>query len=181
MNLKEERIKSDLIYSGKIFNVYRDEVKLPNGKQTYRESIDHDGAVAVVPLDRDDVILVRQFRYPTGYELLEIPAGKLNNGENPERCALRELEEEVGYTAGKIKKMAEFFLAPGYSNELLHLFVAWDLNYGSQKPDDDEFLKIERYSSKNILNLVSNGNIRDAKTIIGLYMLMDYMKVMECT
>src|SRR4030067_2344854 len=108
MNLKEERIKSDLIYSGKIFNVYRDEVKLPNGRQTYRESIDHDGAVAVVPLDAGDVILVRQFRYPTGYELLEIPAGKLNNGESPERCALRELEEEVGYTAGKIKKMAEY-------------------------------------------------------------------------
>ena len=177
MNLKEERIRSNLIYSGKIFNVYRDEVMLPNGKLAYREAIDHNGAVAIVPLDKDEVILIRQFRYSTGEEILEIPAGTLNKGEDPESCARRELEEEIGYTAGKIKKMTEFFLAPGYSNELLHLFIAWDLSQSSQILDGDEFVQIERYPKENVIELVMNRKVRDAKTIIGLYMLMDYMGV----
>lgn len=177
MELREERIRSELIYSGKIFNVFRDEVKLPNGRSAYRESVDHNGAVAIVPLDMDDVILIRQFRYSTGEELLEIPAGKLNKGEDPENCARRELEEEIGYTAGKIKKVMEFFLAPGYSNELLHLFIAWDLDKSSQNLDGDEFVKIERYPKKNIIELVMNRKVRDAKTIIGLCMLKDYMGV----
>lgn len=177
MNLKEERIRSNLIYSGKIFNVYRDEVMLPNGKLAYREAVDHNGAVAIVPLDKDEVILIRQFRYSTGEEILEIPAGTLNKGEDPESCARRELEEEIGYTAGKIKKMTEFFLAPGYSNELLHLFIAWDLSQSSQILDGDEFVQIERYPKENVIELVMNRKVRDAKTIIGLYMLMDYMGV----
>jgi len=177
MNLKEERIRSNLIYSGKIFNVYRDEVMLPNSKLAYREAIDHNGAVAIVPLDKDEVILIRQFRYSTGEEILEIPAGTLNKGEDPESCARRELEEEIGYTAGKIKKMTEFFLAPGYSNELLHLFIAWDLSQSSQILDGDEFVQIERYPKENVIELVMNRKVRDAKTIIGLYMLMDYMGV----
>jgi ADP-ribose pyrophosphatase len=175
MNLKEERIRSNLIYSGKIFNVYRDEVMLPNGKLAYREAVDHNGAVAIVPLDKDEVILIRQFRYSTGEEILEIPAGTLNKGEDPESCARRELEEEIGYTAGKIKKMTEFFLAPGYSNELLHLFIAWDLSQSSQILDGDEFVQIERYPRENVIELVMNRKVRDAKTIIGLYMLTDYM------
>jgi ADP-ribose pyrophosphatase len=175
MNLKEERIRSNLIYSGKIFNVYRDEVMLPNGKLAYREAVDHNGAVAIVPLDKDEVILIRQFRYSTGEEILEIPAGTLNKGEDPESCARRELEEEIGYTAGKIKKMTEFFLAPGYSNELLHLFIAWDLSQSSQILDGDEFVQIERYPKENVIELVMNRKVRDAKTIIGLYMLTDYM------
>jgi ADP-ribose pyrophosphatase len=177
MNLKEEKIRSNLIYSGKIFNVYRDEVMLPNGKLAYREAVDHNGAVAIVPLDKDEVILIRQFRYSTGEEILEIPAGTLNKGEDPESCARRELEEEIGYTAGKIKKMTEFFLAPGYSNELLHLFIAWDLSRSSQILDGDEFVQIERYPKENVIELVMNRKVRDAKTIIGLYMLMDYMGV----
>jgi ADP-ribose pyrophosphatase len=177
MNLKEEKIRSNLIYSGKIFNVYRDEVMLPNGKLAYREAVDHNGAVAIVPLDKDEVILIRQFRYSTGEEILEIPAGTLNKGEDPESCARRELEEEIGYTAGKIKKMTEFFLAPGYSNELLHLFIAWDLSQSSQILDGDEFVQIERYPKENVIELVMNRKVRDAKTIIGLYMLMDYMGV----
>lgn len=177
MNLKEERIRSNLIYSGKIFNVYRDEVMLPNGKLAYREAVDHNGAVAIVPLDKDEVILIRQFRYSTGEEILEIPAGTLNKGEDPESCARRELEEEIGYTAGKIKKMTEFFLAPGYSNELLHLFIAWDLSQSSQILDGDEFVQIERYPKENVIELVMNRKVRDAKTIIGLYMLTDYMGV----
>ena len=175
MNLKEEKIRSNLIYSGKIFNVYRDEVMLPNGKLAYREAVDHNGAVAIVPLDKDEVILIRQFRYSTGEEILEIPAGTLNKGEDPESCARRELEEEIGYTAGKIKKMTEFFLAPGYSNELLHLFIAWDLSQSSQILDGDEFVQIERYPKENVIELVMNRKVRDAKTIIGLYMLTDYM------
>jgi ADP-ribose pyrophosphatase len=175
MNLKEERIRSNLIYSGKIFNVYRDEVMLPNGKLAYREAVDHNGAVAIVPLDKDEVILIRQFRYSTGEEILEIPAGTLNKGEDPESCARRELEEEIGYTAGKIKKITEFFLAPGYSNELLHLFIAWDLSQSSQILDGDEFVQIERYPRENVIELVMNRKVRDAKTIIGLYMLTDYM------
>ena len=175
MNLKEEKIRSNLIYSGKIFNVYRDEVMLPNGKLAYREAVDHNGAVAIVPLDKDEVILIRQFRYSTGEEILEIPAGTLNKGEDPESCARRELEEEIGYTAGKIKKITEFFLAPGYSNELLHLFIAWDLSQSSQILDGDEFVQIERYPRENVIELVMNRKVRDAKTIIGLYMLTDYM------
>jgi ADP-ribose pyrophosphatase len=177
MKLKEERIRSNLIYSGKIFNIYRDEVVLPNGKFAYRETVDHNGAVAIVPVEKDEIILIRQFRYPTGEEILEIPAGKLNKGEDPESCARRELEEETGYKAGKIKKMAEFFLAPGYSNELLHLFIAWDLNHSSQILDGDEFVQIERYQKENVIELVTERKVRDAKTIIGLYMLTDYMGV----
>jgi len=177
MKLKEEKIKSNLIYSGKIFDVYRDEVILPNGKVVLRETVNHSGAVAVVPIEKSEIILVKQFRYPTGEEILEIPAGKLNKDESPERCAKRELEEEIGFKAGMIKKVMEFYLAPGYSSEMLHLFIAWDLKKSQQTLDGDEFLQIYRCPKEDAVKLIMEKKVRDAKTIIGLFLLQDYMAV----
>lgn len=167
--LMEKRLASKVVFEGKVLKLRHDQVMLPNGKEASREVVEHPGAVAVVPVTDDGkVLLVRQYRYPVDNVMLEIPAGKLDAGETPENCALRELEEETGYAAGTLKKLSSFYTTPGFSNEILHLYLAGDLRQTEQKLDGDEFLNVEAYSPEEIKTMLADGTINDAKSLVGL-------------
>lgn len=167
--LKEVFISSEKILDGKIIKVSVDTVRLPNGKKATRELVKHPGAVAVVPILSDErVVLVRQFRYPVNSITLEIPAGKLDAGEHPDHCVLRELKEETGYIANKIEKVTSIYTAPGFSNEIIHLYIAKDLQPDKMCPDEDEFINVEIYSRNDIKSMIHEGKIIDAKTLTGL-------------
>ena len=169
--LIEKMLTSKRIYEGKILNLRVDQVVLPDGTTGSREVVEHSGAVAVVALDdMGNVMLVKQYRYATGEELIEIPAGKLNEGENPEECAVRELREETGYDAKKVTKLASFYSTPGFSSEKLNLFLATGLSYAGQHLDQDEFVEIIKVKLSQALNMVDSGEIKDAKSITGLLM-----------
>lgn len=168
-HLTEKFIQSEVVFSGSLLTVYRDTVELPNGKTATRELIQHPGAVAVVPVRNDGkILLVRQYRYPVGRLTLEIPAGKLEQGEVPEDCAKRELEEETGYQAGKFRRLSSVLTTPGFTNELIHLYVAEDLVLTGQNPDEDEFIDVEAFSKEEIKTMIENGTLCDAKSLLGL-------------
>jgi ADP-ribose pyrophosphatase len=165
----EKRISSKRIYEGNVLNLRVDEVKMDNGSMARREVVEHRGAAAIVPiLEGGDVILVRQFRYPIDTDLLEIPAGTLRAHEHPKACALRELEEETGYQCREIAEMLECFIAPGYSTEKIHIFLARSLTKTKQKMDEDESINVERCRFSEALEKIRTGEIRDAKSIVGL-------------
>jgi ADP-ribose pyrophosphatase len=166
----EKRISSKRIYEGNVLNLRVDEVKVENGKTASREVVEHRGAAAIVPiLGSGDVILVRQYRYPIQSDLLEIPAGTLKANEDPGACAMRELEEETGYRCREIAKMLECFVAPGYSTEKIHIFLAKGLTKTQTKMDEDECIDIERVPFPDALGKIRKGEIRDAKSIVGLH------------
>ena len=157
------------IYEGKVLNLRVDEVRLENGKSGRREVVEHHGAAAIVPLlDGGEVLLVRQYRYPIGSDLLEIPAGTLNAGEDPERCAVRELEEETGYKCREITKLTECYVAPGYSTEKIHIYLARGLTKTHTNMDEDEDISLQRLSFAEALRKIRAGEIQDAKSIVGL-------------
>ncbi len=159
----------ETIYEGRVVNLYVETVRLPNGKTTRREVIRHGGAVAIVPLDEQGhVTLVRQYRLPAGQDLLEVPAGTLEPGEEPLVCAERELQEETGLRPGTLTPLGGIFVAPGYSSEYIHLFLATDLTPSSLPGDDDEFLEVVSMSLAEALDLVDQGQIVDGKTITAL-------------
>jgi ADP-ribose pyrophosphatase len=165
----EKTINSKLLYQGKNFSFKTDEVQLPNGKMTMRDAVDHPGAVAIVPiLDDGRILLVKQYRYTTGKELLEIPAGTLERGEAPDTCARRELKEETGYTAGSMKKILTMYMAPGYSNEVIHLYFATTLKSGEKNTEEDENITTEAYGPDELLEMMEKNTIEDAKTIAGV-------------
>lgn len=169
MELTEKTLSSQMIYRGKILNLRVDQVELPNGKQTSREVVEHAGAVAVVPLTgENEVLLVRQYRHPAAEVLLEVPAGKLEKGEDPGLCAVRELREETGYRAGEMRLLFSFFTTPGFSSEKMYLYLARDLEYLGESPDDDEFIDLRRTPLESALDMVSRGEICDAKSIAGI-------------
>lgn len=165
----EKFIKAEKIFDGKIIKVHRDTVLLPNGKETSREVVDHPGAVAVVPiLDDGRIVLVRQYRYPIDCETLEIPAGKLDINESPDECVIRELREETGYDTQNIKKVTSIYTAPGFSNEVIHVYIARDMQLKEVCPDEDEFINVEIYDTDQIKAMINNGVINDGKTLVGL-------------
>ncbi len=177
-NLIEKTVCSKLIYSGRVVNLRLDTVELPDGKRTTREVVEHRGAVAIVPLlDSEKILMVRQYRQPAGESLLEIPAGTLDSGEYPEQCAYRELIEETGYKAGRLRKMFSSYLAPGYSSEMLHTFLAEDLTAVGAKTEEDEFLEIVIVKIADALGKIELGEIKDAKTICGLLMAQRILDV----
>jgi ADP-ribose pyrophosphatase len=165
----EQRISSRRLYEGKILNLRVDEVKIENGKFTSREIVEHRGAAAIVPLlTESEVILVRQYRYAVSAELLEVPAGTLEPGEDPEDCAKRELEEETGYTCEAISKVLECFVAPGYSTEKIHIYLAKGLRKTRTRMEEDEKINVECLPFETALGMIRSGEIQDAKTIAGL-------------
>ncbi len=167
--LIEAFVKRKTVYDGRMVDFVVDTVRLPNGKPATREFIDHPGAVGVLPfVDRNTVVLVRQYRHPVGEITLEMPAGKLDAGESIMTCVKRELHEETGYTARKITPLVDYWPTPAFANEVLHLFVAEGLTEGKHHPDEDEFLDVVRMPFSKALALVKNGAIKDSKTIIGL-------------
>lgn len=171
---------SERLYEGRILKLRLDTVLLPNGKTSKREIVEHRGAVAMVPmLDRDTVILVRQYRRAAGRSLLEIPAGTLDPNEEVEACAKRELAEEINYAAGRMTKLFRSFMAPGYSTEVIHTFLALDLTPTAGHTDEDEFLEILPTPFAEALNMIQTGAIIDAKSISGLLYAERVLKEME--
>ena len=168
-HLTEKFLESTVAFEGNLLTVCCDKVELPNGKQAGREFIRHPGAVAVVPITQDGrVVLVRQYRYPIGKAILEVPAGKLDKGEHPDDCARRELEEETGYVAHNIRKLSSIYTTPGFTDEVIHLYVADHLTLAKQRPDEDEFLDVEVYSKEQVKAMIQDGTINDAKSMLAL-------------
>ena len=165
-----ETLSSKQIYRGKIFDIRIDEIR--EGEIEYkREIVVHKGSVVIIPVFADGMVaLVQQYRHAAGKYLLEICAGTLNAGEDPEIGARRELEEEIGVTAGKVEKLCEFFVSPGFLTEKMHLYLATGLTETRQMLEADEMLTVERYPITDLLDMVSRGEIEDAKTIVGITM-----------
>ncbi|TKD69928.1 NUDIX domain-containing protein [Pseudalkalibacillus hwajinpoensis] len=172
-HLYEKTLHSETIYEGRIINVRVEDVELPNGKQSKRELIDHPGAVAVIAITSDNKVLaVRQYRKALGKAIVEIPAGKLEPGEKPEVTAVRELEEETGYTCEALDKIISFYTSPGFANELVHLYVAKGLEKkGEQAADEDEFLDVLHLSLEEMEEMLKKEEIHDAKTAYALMYL----------
>jgi len=168
MKAEPKKLSSETIYKGKIFEINIDSIR--EGDVEYkREIVVHKGSCVVIPVfDDGTVALVRQYRHAAGKYLLEICAGTLNADEDPELGARRELEEEVGVTAGKIEKLCEFYVSPGFLTEKMHLYLATELTKTQQMLEDDEILTVERFTLPHALEMVRTGQIEDAKTIIGL-------------
>ena len=166
MNLTEKTLESKILFEGRILSLRRDVVALPNGREAFREVVDHPGGVCVLALDGENrALLVRQFRYPYLAELREIPAGKLEYGEDPDQAALRELREETGAVPGEFRSLGELYPSPGYCGEVIRMYLAQDLRFGETSPDEDEFLAVERVDFHELVEQVLSGEIKDAKTI----------------
>lgn len=169
MELWEKTVELATVYEGLIVDVRRDKALLPNGKVVNREVVVHPGGVVVLPLDEDGfVTMVRQYRYPNQHVLLEVPAGKLEVGEDPEMCGRRELREEVGFTAQRFELLCVMEPSPGYSSEKLYLYLARGLTFVGLKPDEDEFLEVVRLPLADIVASVQRGEISDAKTALAV-------------
>ena len=168
--MKPETFSSKTIYSGRVFDVRVDEIR--EGEIEYtREIVVHKGSCVIVPVFADGTVaVVRQYRHAAGKELLELAAGTLEVGEDPLAGAIRELEEEIGVTAGKIEKLTEFFISPGFVTEKMHVYLATELTKTSQKLEADEILTVERYSFTQLHEMIRTGEIEDAKTIVGIMM-----------
>ncbi|MCI8554334.1 MAG: NUDIX hydrolase [Clostridiales bacterium] len=172
MNLKEETLSQEYRYQGKIVNLRVDQARLPDGTKAAREVVEHPGGVCVAALtDRDELLFVRQFRYPYGEIIPELPAGKLSPGEDPAACGQRELEEETGARAARFEPLGRLYPSPGYCAEIIHLFAARDLTFGEARPDEDEFLEVERIPFSEAVRMVLAGEIDDAKTQIAVLRL----------
>ena len=170
MNLTETPIGSETLLDNSFLTIKRDRVRLPNGKEAERVVVRHPGAACVLAVTADGrVVLVRQWRHPTGEALLEVPAGKLDAGEDPAVCALRELAEETPYAADRVEKLAEFYTAPGFCDEVMHLYRAVGLSQTSTlSPDQDEFVETVLLDRAAVRRALDDGSIRDAKTLIAL-------------
>jgi ADP-ribose diphosphatase len=165
----ETILSSHRVFTGRIFALDTCEVQLPNGGRASREVIRHSGATAVVAIDSQKrMLLVRQYRVASDQMMSEIPAGLLNDGENPEQCASRELQEETGYRPGQLESLGGFYTAPGYTSEYIHIFLATDLVESRLPQDTDEFIEVERVTIAQALAMIERGEIADGKTIIGV-------------
>jgi ADP-ribose pyrophosphatase len=169
-DLEETRIGGDVVYRGRILDLEVDRVQLPGGGEALREVVRHRGAAVILPVLPDGrIVLVRQYRYPTGEVLLELPAGKVDPGESPFECAVRELEEETGWRARDMTELGWFYTTPGFSDEVLHAFVATDLEPSSDHdPDPDEAIEIVTRTVDQALEACRDGGTRDGKTIATL-------------
>ena len=166
MELWEKTVESQVLFEGKIVTVRLDKAELINGRITRREVVEHPGGVAILPLyDDGTVSIVRQFRYPFMEVVTELPAGKLEKGEDHRLAALRELEEEVGAQCGKLTYLGCLYASPGFSSEVLHMYLAQELTQGDCHPDEDEFLEVARIPFDTLVEQVMSGEIKDAKTV----------------
>ncbi len=166
--MKKKRSSKE-VFKGKLLHVFYDEAELPDGTVSTREWIKHPGACAVVPVfDNGDVMMLRQFRYPMAQIFWEVPAGKIDAGEPEDQTALRELQEEAGVATRDFAYVGHFYPGIGYSDEIIHIYTAWNLESVSQKVDDDEFVTRQRIPFKEAIEMVHTGEINDGKTVICL-------------
>lgn len=169
MIVEETTISSDRIYTGKVISVKVDTVEVENQGYQKREIVEHGGAVGIVAInDNNEVILIKQFRKPIEKVIWEIPAGKLEVGENPKECAIRELKEETGYEPQNLKLIHKFFTSAGFSNQKIYIYLATGLTLGKSNPNDDESLEVYKISLEEAYNMVVKNEIEDAKTSIGI-------------
>ena len=173
MDLTERPINQEYKFKGKIVNMRVDDALLPNGIVAKREIVEHNGGVCVAPLDKDyNLYFVKQFRYPYMEIVTELPAGKLEKGEDPFEAGKRELKEETGATAKKYISLGKLYPTPGYCGEIIHMYLATDLEFGEQSPDEDEFLEVYKISLEKAVQMVMDGELKDAKTQIAVLKLM---------
>lgn len=171
-----ELLKSDLILKGRAFAIRRDTLKTPSGAKSKFDIIEHGGSVVIVPVDENgNLLFVRQYRHAAGKDLLELPAGTLEEGEEPSLCAAREIREETGFAADRIQKIGSFYLAPGYSTEYMHVFLAQDLRHDPLEADADEFLSVERLTIKEAFRLAESGGMPDAKSLAALLLASSHV------
>ncbi len=169
-------VGSKKIFEGKVFELRQDEVRLPDGKTVALDIITHRGAVTILPVDEQGQIwFIRQYRHAAGRILLELPAGSIEEDEGPEICAHREIREEIGMGARQLKELGGFFLAPGYSTEFLHIYLARDLYHAPLEQDEGEMIEIEKIPVAQAYQLAENGQISDAKTLASLLLARPYL------
>lgn len=165
------------VYSCKIFTVWEEDIHLANDKKSRQSWIDHQPTVAVMAInEQKELLLISQYRVPTGNDILEIPAGSLDNGESPADCARRELAEETGFRPGRLTELYAGYLLPGYCNEFMHFFLAEDLVYEPLRPDDDEVIEVLPTPLEQVFEMMFSGRIRDAKTALGVLLVERYLK-----
>jgi len=168
-DLSETTVDTETIFKGKVFTVEKLKVTLPDGSPAMREVVRHNGGAAIVAVDDDkNVYMVRQFRISTGGEMLEIPAGKLEPGEDPKECAVRELAEETGFIAGNVEHLVSMYATPGYCSEKLHIYLATNLKAGNPHRDSGEFLNVRSYKLNELLDMIDRGELEDGKTVAGI-------------
>jgi ADP-ribose pyrophosphatase len=160
-------------FEGHAFNVEILEVNLPDGRQRQYDLVDHNNSVTIIPVDNDgNIFFVKQFRMGSESQLLELPAGVMDDHESPQKCAAREIREETGMAAGKMTRLGAIYLAPGYSNELNFVFLAQDLTEDPLQEDEDEFISIHAYSPGDVKRLIRSGEIKDSKTLAALHLML---------
>ncbi len=170
MDMKEKMLNRKVIFEGKVIKVYHDEVLCPNGNLSKREIINHNGGSSIIGITNENkILLIKQYRYAYDEVIYEIPAGKIELGEDPLVCAKRELEEETGYFAENIEYMQTIYPTCGYSNEKIYIYYAYNLTKTKQHFDDDEIIEVYEFSFDEALELIKSGEIKDAKTIIAIY------------
>lgn len=180
MKLEEKKLSSQEIFDGVAIHLFKDEILLPNGNTGVREIIRHPGAVCVLPVTDDgQVVFVNQFRYALGKVTLEVPAGKLEKGEDPLEAALRELSEETGLSAKTVVPMGELYTTPALIDEVIYMYIATDLSQGEQHLDEDEFVNTLKMPLSKAVEMVMNGEIRDSKTQILILKADKYLKNMR--
>ncbi len=169
-------LQSDCVFQGKVFDVCIDQIENAAGKTQRIDYVKHKGGVTIIPVDeKDRILFVLQYRHPAGEELLELPAGSLEAGEDPEYCARRECREEVGMSPAELRHLGGTYLAPGYSSEYLHYFLAKDLSAAPLPPDEDEDISIIRLSWEETLRKITQNEIRDAKSVAGIFLAGMYL------
>jgi ADP-ribose diphosphatase len=167
--MAETILSSHRVFTGRIFGLDTCEVRLPNGGRAYREVIRHSGAAAIIAVDSQKrILLVRQYRVASDQVMSEIPAGLLDEEENPEQCAIRELQEETGYRPGRLESLGGFYTAPGYTSEYIHIFLATELVESHLPQDLDEFIEVQAVTVDQALAMIERGDIMDGKTIVGV-------------
>jgi ADP-ribose pyrophosphatase len=174
--MKFELLRSENAYKGRAFNVRRDHLLTPSGNTVKYDIVEHIGSVSIIPVDENgQIYFVRQYRHAAEMDLLELPAGALEPGEPPEEAAAREIREETGMAAKNIKEIGVFYLAPGYSTELMHVFLATGLSHDPLDPDADEYLSVEKIPVATALQLAESGQILDAKSLAALFLAKPYL------
>ena len=169
----EPTISTRSIFQGRIIDVRVDTIRLPNGRETTREIVEHAPSICVVPVDGDgNVLLVRQYRKPTESFLLEVPAGGIEEGEEPEAATRRELQEEIGHTAAELTELTAFWLAPGWATEYMYAYLARGLTPAVLDSDEDEFIEVVRTPLADVPGLIADGTIQDAKSVASLLLAM---------
>lgn len=171
-----ELIHSEPLFRGRAFTIRRDLLRTPDGRETQFDIVEHGGSVILLPLDSaGNLLFVRQYRHAAGKDLLELPAGTRDGDETYETCAAREIREETGMAARNLKKIGEFYLAPGYSTEFMAVFLATDLHFDPLEADADEFLQIEKIPLKQAYEMAERGQIPDAKSLAALLLAKPHL------